>query len=165
MRTAELEVVRYDTDAIKCASNDLLLGYANYSGHLGNPTLLHFEPLISRVIAGQLPQSISWTTPNLNIDFSGFTLQPHETTGGKVEILAVDPFFTLKEDYAPDLSAGLRAYLQTLPAALLNFLREKHPVEVETGDAGSVVKFPREAFAESVDRIEVPLLRDEEFRI
>lgn len=165
MRTAELEVVRYDTEAIKCASNDLLLGYANYSGHLGTPTLPDIEPQMRRVIAGQLPQSVSWTTPNLNIDFSGFTMRTHEMQNGRVEVVALDPFFTLEQEYGSELSVGLKAYLQTLPGALLDFLGRKHPVEIEETDIYSVVKFPRETFAKSVDRIEVPLLGNEELRI
>lgn len=159
MRTAELETVVYRTDEIQCASNDLLVGYARYSGNEGTVLLPDVGLAVNKIISEQLSDRVIWNTPGLTFNFSGFPPPLQHMKNGKLEISAQAPFFTIEEGYDPDLNPNLREYLKTIVNALVEDLHYKHRVEVEKEDPLLIVRFPKDIFAQEI-RVDSAIVLD-----
>lgn len=158
MRTAELEVVSYKTDAIVDASKTLVdtcVEVFRDEMPSFSQDILHS---IGQILGKNSNTQIVWNLSGLRIFFSGIPPTLPTIEGDQLVYKARSPHFILEEGAVVDLPFSTQLRVREANYAIVDVMNDRHGLEVVRDDPFTTLNFPKDLYAESVRRVTATIL-------
>jgi len=159
MRTAELEIVRYDTEKILKASKAFVSAHNEHMGgaEASVPRILH---AISAVLDAGRSSRITWRVPGSIVSFSGIPPILPLIEDSQLVYKGKSPHFILEEEVEAEVRADSWQMDRFAEARHLvtTTMHDVYGLEVVQVDSLTILNFPKDQYAESIQMVSASIL-------
>lgn len=157
MRTAELEIVRYDTEKILKTSQAFVSAHIEHMGgkEASVPKLLQ---AISAVLDAGRSSRITWRVPGSIVSFSGIPPILPLIEGNQLVYKGKSPHFILEEGVDVKTDSWQKDRFTEARHLVATTMHDVYGLEVVQVDSLTILNFPKDQYAESVQVVSASIL-------